>query len=358
MSTHAPHRHAAAHAAPRGAAPPRRRRRLRRRVAPAGPRRRLAIVARPRAACRRSTTRSRRSRSRCATRTSSASRPHDKGLDPALIAGVIYAESHFRDGQTSSAGAQGLMQLTPGTRAYIAAQVRRHGVRASTTSARRRSTSPTAPTTCATCCAATATTSSSSLRRLQRGRGQRRPAGSQRRRRARDVTRDPVPRDPRLRQRVSTRGRLPAASTARARAVAPQRRSEEDLVGRFEAVEGDGFLVGVDARAVDAGEQAAVGGWGDGAFAFDDEEVGPGGFEDVAVAVEKDGVGAQRGGQPPVGPFVAAEASGEEIGLSAPVSVISPRGSRSVVNSPVGASASLNRPVPLGISMACGPSTS
>ena len=24
----------------------------------------------------------------------------DKGLDPALIAGVIYAESHFRDGQT------------------------------------------------------------------------------------------------------------------------------------------------------------------------------------------------------------------------------------------------------------------
>jgi soluble lytic murein transglycosylase len=44
----------------------------------------------------------------------------DKGLDPALIAGVIYAESHFIDGRTSSAGAQGLMQLTPATAQYIA----------------------------------------------------------------------------------------------------------------------------------------------------------------------------------------------------------------------------------------------
>jgi soluble lytic murein transglycosylase len=44
----------------------------------------------------------------------------DKGLDPALIAGVIYAESHFIDGRTSSAGAQGLMQLTPATAKYIA----------------------------------------------------------------------------------------------------------------------------------------------------------------------------------------------------------------------------------------------
>jgi soluble lytic murein transglycosylase len=43
----------------------------------------------------------------------------DKGLDPALIAGVIYAESHFRD-QTSRAGAKGLMQLMPGTADYIA----------------------------------------------------------------------------------------------------------------------------------------------------------------------------------------------------------------------------------------------
>jgi soluble lytic murein transglycosylase len=44
----------------------------------------------------------------------------DKGLDPALIAGVIYAESHFIDGRTSSAGALGLMQLTPDTAQYIA----------------------------------------------------------------------------------------------------------------------------------------------------------------------------------------------------------------------------------------------
>ena len=44
----------------------------------------------------------------------------DKGLDPALIAAVIYAESRFRDGQASAAGAQGLMQITPATARYIA----------------------------------------------------------------------------------------------------------------------------------------------------------------------------------------------------------------------------------------------
>src|SRR3954447_26376119 len=43
----------------------------------------------------------------------------DKGLDPALIAGVIYTESRFRD-QTSHAGAKGLMQLMPETADYIA----------------------------------------------------------------------------------------------------------------------------------------------------------------------------------------------------------------------------------------------
>lgn len=43
-----------------------------------------------------------------------------KHLDPALIAGVIYAESRFRDGQESSAGALGLMQLTPETAKDIA----------------------------------------------------------------------------------------------------------------------------------------------------------------------------------------------------------------------------------------------
>jgi soluble lytic murein transglycosylase len=43
----------------------------------------------------------------------------DKDLDPALIAGVIYTESRFRD-QTSSAGAKGLMQILPSTADYIA----------------------------------------------------------------------------------------------------------------------------------------------------------------------------------------------------------------------------------------------
>ena len=43
----------------------------------------------------------------------------DKDLDPSLIAAVIYAESHFRD-QTSSAGARGLMQITPATADEIA----------------------------------------------------------------------------------------------------------------------------------------------------------------------------------------------------------------------------------------------
>lgn len=43
----------------------------------------------------------------------------DKGLDPALIAAVIYEESRFRD-QTSHAGARGLMQITPETAEFIA----------------------------------------------------------------------------------------------------------------------------------------------------------------------------------------------------------------------------------------------
>src|SRR5215207_11411594 len=43
----------------------------------------------------------------------------DKDLDPALIAGVIFAESHFRD-QTSHAGAKGLMQIMPATADHIA----------------------------------------------------------------------------------------------------------------------------------------------------------------------------------------------------------------------------------------------
>src|SRR5215210_5181755 len=44
-----------------------------------------------------------------------------KGLDPSLIAGVIYVESRFRD-QTSNAGAKGLMQILPSTADYIASK--------------------------------------------------------------------------------------------------------------------------------------------------------------------------------------------------------------------------------------------
>lgn len=45
----------------------------------------------------------------------------EKGVDAALIAAVIYSESKFSD-QTSSAGARGLMQITPET----AKDVERH----------------------------------------------------------------------------------------------------------------------------------------------------------------------------------------------------------------------------------------
>src|SRR3954462_5881674 len=44
-----------------------------------------------------------------------------KGLDPALVAAVIYQESKFSD-RTSIAGARGLMQITPDTARFIAKQ--------------------------------------------------------------------------------------------------------------------------------------------------------------------------------------------------------------------------------------------
>ncbi len=44
----------------------------------------------------------------------------DHGVPADLIAAVIYAESRFRDDQTSSAGARGLMQITPATAEIIA----------------------------------------------------------------------------------------------------------------------------------------------------------------------------------------------------------------------------------------------
>jgi soluble lytic murein transglycosylase len=43
----------------------------------------------------------------------------EKGLDPALIAAVIYAETKF-DARTSSAGAEGLMQILPATAEFLA----------------------------------------------------------------------------------------------------------------------------------------------------------------------------------------------------------------------------------------------
>jgi soluble lytic murein transglycosylase len=43
----------------------------------------------------------------------------DKHLDPALIAAVIYAETKF-DPRTSSAGAEGLMQILPSTAHFLA----------------------------------------------------------------------------------------------------------------------------------------------------------------------------------------------------------------------------------------------
>lgn len=44
----------------------------------------------------------------------------ERGLDPALVAAVVYAESRFDPNAESSAGAVGLMQLLPETGEFIA----------------------------------------------------------------------------------------------------------------------------------------------------------------------------------------------------------------------------------------------
>jgi soluble lytic murein transglycosylase len=45
----------------------------------------------------------------------------DKGLDPSLVAAIIYRESKFRD-LTSKAGAKGLMQILPSTAEFVASK--------------------------------------------------------------------------------------------------------------------------------------------------------------------------------------------------------------------------------------------
>ncbi len=55
----------------------------------------------------------------------------EHGLDPALLAAVIYQESKFQADAKSSSGALGLMQLTPATAKGIALRTGGHAFRTS-----------------------------------------------------------------------------------------------------------------------------------------------------------------------------------------------------------------------------------
>ena len=81
----------------------------------------------------------------------------EKHLDPALIAAVIYAETKFEP-RTSSAGAQGLMQILPETAYFIAAMSGGMRFTAERPRDAERSTWPTAAGTCATCSTTTTAT--------------------------------------------------------------------------------------------------------------------------------------------------------------------------------------------------------
>ena len=145
----------------------------------------------------------------------------DKDLDPALIAGVIYAESRFRD-QTSHAGAKGLMQLMPEHRRLHRPQVRRDGVRAgrprdAAGQHRLRVVVPALPA------RPLRRQRGARARRVQRGGGQGRRVVAPARRARRALPRGrphPVRRDARLRRKVlDARERYRRAVRARARAV-------------------------------------------------------------------------------------------------------------------------------------------
>ena len=69
---------------------------------------------------------------------------HEKGVDAALIAAVIDTESKFTDAE-SSAGARGLMQITPEAAEFIDKQSGAHHLQTSRPLESRKSTSATAP---------------------------------------------------------------------------------------------------------------------------------------------------------------------------------------------------------------------